>query len=681
MQAWHDQQYFADELMMKRTTIDTDFMSLADIKRRAQGNRIFLSPLADIAPPPGLARQVHAPAPGFNSLYHRSETLDSPSQPAPLSYVRSSTLDSYLASNSGASASPSSSLGGNFSRLSMSPDPMTVGSRLTNHPNQRFAADMPVNGRISAGSYSSNGSPALPHTSRIAFNEIPQLNRTASFDVQNVNNPVLANIPWQTPQMNNGQGWNGSFDAPVQQNLVGTTEFTGNQLGGYPPYGGDPAYAGLGQPPVQDFSHLAGPRFVDQTVPVDTSGKNLLQQNEMNHTGSKSTNHIAKRRTLKKRKGFQQIQSDNAPRFVDVSHRDSLPPLSTSYNHDFNQTMSSMTAPPSTGRPSQPQLQTRQVPINPWGIPPASEPSRPGPFDSLRPNINNVFPAHPSVDPVRSAWAKPLVETRPPVVENVPWLPSQSGDTPDSWPQLTDEPQSLTTANVTQHNEQHASFETQSNTDPVVAEQPKHLPEASAAVSPVPQSTEVVAPAKGVPQSKRKGSSTTQISPAERLQSIPPVLSTSPKTSSTTQKSAWVIEDDAKPKSAMGLREIQEAEKKKQEARKAAEIERERSARAQSTGEEVQFTASWGLPTSRAGTRHESTPSSKEPNTSSTTSSTPVWTNATKPAAKTMKEILEEEERRKLATKEKESVASAAKRAVMTPAAKVCCQGTTYKSE
>lgn len=197
MQSWHDQHYFTDDLMMKRTTIDIDFMPLGEIKRRAQGERVFLCPLVDALPPPGL-RQTGPP--GLNTMMHR---IDSPSQPSPQAYGRSSTLDSYLA---GVQASPGSSFsGGGLTRPSISPDPLAVGSRL---PTARFPPDAPLSGRVSAGSYSSTGSPAMPQAMRNVFSDGLQPVRQPSFESPQYGNTVLANVPWQTPNMN-GSGWDG----------------------------------------------------------------------------------------------------------------------------------------------------------------------------------------------------------------------------------------------------------------------------------------------------------------------------------------------------------------------------------------------------------------------------------------------------------------------------------------
>jgi PERQ amino acid-rich with GYF domain-containing protein len=127
---------------------------------------------------------------------------------------------------------------------------------------------------------------------------------------------------------------------------------------------------------------------------------------------------------------------------------------------------------------------------------------------------------------------------------------------------------------------------------------------------------------------------------------------TSPQVS--VPKAAWQKEEDAKK--TVSLREIQDAEAKKVEVKKAAERERERAARAAAASlsdkEAVQsFTTSWGLPTSQAGSRSVSIPVKEAASPPASAAAPPVWTSAPKigPAKKTMKEILEEEEKRKKA--------------------------------
>jgi PERQ amino acid-rich with GYF domain-containing protein len=124
------------------------------------------------------------------------------------------------------------------------------------------------------------------------------------------------------------------------------------------------------------------------------------------------------------------------------------------------------------------------------------------------------------------------------------------------------------------------------------------------------------------------------------------------------QKMAWVKEEEGKRKKgsipSLNIREIQEAEVKKLESRKAAEREKvrlARSANAIDIKEDHQpFTTSWGLPTSQAGTRINV--AAKEPlaATAQTPPTTHVWTTTPLKQAivkKTMKEIQEEEETRK----------------------------------
>ncbi|KAF9535741.1 hypothetical protein CPB83DRAFT_842258 [Crepidotus variabilis] len=145
--------------------------------------------------------------------------------------------------------------------------------------------------------------------------------------------------------------------------------------------------------------------------------------------------------------------------------------------------------------------------------------------------------------------------------------------------------------------------------------------------------------------------------------------------SSAVTKSAWAKDEGGKKSTStsVSLRDIQEAEAKKQESRKAAEREKERARVTGSiieTKEDAQpFTAAWGLPTSQAGNRTGVSLSIREPlptasPSSATTPATPVWAAPPKtPAAKkSMKEIQEEEEKRKKQVAAKESAAAAAQK-------------------
>lgn len=151
-------------------------------------------------------------------------------------------------------------------------------------------------------------------------------------------------------------------------------------------------------------------------------------------------------------------------------------------------------------------------------------------------------------------------------------------------------------------------------------------------------------------------------------------------TTSTHPKPAWSTpvvsaDDETKATKQAGLREIQEAEARRAEARKLAEREKERAARVLPQEETTSFTTSWGLSTSQAGVAR-AVPKESISTAAATPSPpvAPVWSNAAKPqpVKRTMKEIQEEEERRKKTfTKEKETAAAAARRAYADSANKV----------
>lgn len=172
-------------------------------------------------------------------------------------------------------------------------------------------------------------------------------------------------------------------------------------------------------------------------------------------------------------------------------------------------------------------------------------------------------------------------------------------------------------------------------------------------------------------------------------QTVPPLT---PVTESTfadalpapvAPKAPWAKEDEGKKKKnatpSFSLRDIQEAEAQKLEAKKAAEREKERLVRASvvaDSKEETQpFVASWGLPTSQAGARGNTPLREAAPAPTPASVATPVWTTPAKAPTvkKTMKEIQEEEEKRKkLAAKEALASAASVKRGYAETTTKVC---------
>lgn len=181
--------------------------------------------------------------------------------------------------------------------------------------------------------------------------------------------------------------------------------------------------------------------------------------------------------------------------------------------------------------------------------------------------------------------------------------------------------------------------------EPVVAE-PTPLPAA--------------APAEVTPASSNKRKNTNASSKGKAVPAmvaIPkePVVSSTPSPASPPAPSkAWATPDDDKP-SSMSLREIQEAEARRAEARKAAEkVAKAVPPPSTASDESAPVTGSWGLP--QVGTR------STAPVSTPSSNGTPAWV---KPAAapagkKSMKEIQEEEEKRKKAAAAKEAQAIAA---------------------
>ncbi len=319
-------------------------------------------------------------------------------------------------------------------------------------------------------------------------------------------------------------------------------------------------------------------------------------------------------------------------------------------NSNFTPPNNFASQPPSQSSfPSQIPVQSTADPsaasVSPWGNLQKTTPRQPGPFEPNYPTSSNT------VSESSSPWATSSSLPRAGIVK-----PAESSP----WSTLPVEP----LANG-------AAAEEAPPTDRAIVEAapppvPAHVPERS--VEP--------ASVDAAPSKKRNKASKPTLSVSQpAIGPTSPAPASSPAVPEAAPKPAWAKSDDAKPSGvSLSLRDIQDAEAKKADARKTAEKERERAranAAPSTPAEEVQlFTSSWGLPTSQVGVRKETaTPSATSPATA-----TPVWTNTVKAPAvkKTMKEIQEEEEKRKkLASKE--SVASvAARRGYAETTVKVC---------
>ena len=182
MQIWHDQQYFTDDLRMKRVHIDHDWMTVAEIKRRALGDRIFLSALNDVLSPPGLSRQPDIPSPFVQSNVFQRNNLEPVSNLATQQSSQSPSMDQYLNGISTRSDSPSSLSTGGFSRQSFPINGSGFGSRAV-------SSDIAFSGR--SGSFPRSDSPAASLIARRTFNDSPDSALGRGTDFQQSRLPVF----------------------------------------------------------------------------------------------------------------------------------------------------------------------------------------------------------------------------------------------------------------------------------------------------------------------------------------------------------------------------------------------------------------------------------------------------------------------------------------------------------
>jgi PERQ amino acid-rich with GYF domain-containing protein len=314
--------------------------------------------------------------------------------------------------------------------------------------------------------------------------------------------------------------------------------------------------------------------------------------------------------------------------------------------------------------PSDVQAESESSIQSPWQeIPDVSAPQHGASLDALHPSLR---PPAPRASPWGNKIESPQQPTHAKDVS--PWT-SQAA-VPDGW-KGDSQHDRLTFSNVVQHNQQYLSNDAQAITTP---ESPNPQQEQINAVH-TPSIENGPAVSSGSVQSSRDAV-VSQLDQERRPDGTSVTPDTSGKIDTPAQAPAPKVAWSKEPGPSISLREIQEAETKKVEARKVAErVTRTNPAPAEV--KDVQpFTASWGLPSSQAGAR--STAPLKEVTPASSPSvpapPAPVWTNTVKsnPAKKSMKEIQEEEERRKrlLAAKEP-TLAAAARKAPLEPANKV----------
>lgn len=648
MQKWFDEGYFTPDLLMKRTHIDVDWIAVGILERRAAGGKIFLSQISNS--PPGLA--THSESPKSYSPVHEQNMFNG-YQPAPTRTLQT-TLDSYM-NGSSPTESPSSSLGGGrFGNGS--PDPSTYGGRAGSNV---YPSDPNFGGRTLTGRAAFQDSILDAQ----ALNNNP-LGRVPTIDTFNAYSGGGDTSPWSAGPGQISQGFNDNEQHPypngfngIGSGVIGSSLPVNHIHNPNQEHFGDTTYSGMGSLGGRHDSPVA-------RQPSDVNGMSF-NSNLVNGTASQFGAPT------------QFSQSPSVP-YAASQHRQSVSTFGdllpqTSEAPNITQTPTSAVQPNSAS-----PWTTRTRPFEPPAAPsPVVPPARPQASEWIAPQ-----PAQP-VDPS-------------------PWLMASLPVVDDAWREMPG-PNSLTISNLGQHNKLQQQEEGSDNVVVSPMEDAVPLPPSTAtelvqteSINAVPANVATIASQSVTPATtsaptpgtqgptgqKARRKSTTRDVQAPVSKVAPPLTPTvvrdqlpAPALPAVQPKPVWAVEDDSKKQkgtgATMSLREIQEAEVRKAEARRAAEKERERLARANATAsgnsvsEESQpFTSSWGLPTSQAGARNLIP--SKETSTISPTSTmpaTPVWMNGTPTptAKKTMREIQEEEERRKkLAVKE--SMASAAAR-------------------
>ncbi|KAI6158741.1 hypothetical protein EDD17DRAFT_1619517 [Pisolithus thermaeus] len=642
MQKWFDEGYFTPELLMKRTHLDVEWIPVATLERRCNGGKVFLSQPTSNSVPPGLT--LHSESPHSYSPAHEHSTFNG-YQPVPQRAVRSTTLDpSYLSSVS-PSESPSSSSGAaGFG--DGSPDATMFVNRIG---GSAYSGDTNYGGRGLAARVQLQDPVADP---RVPFN-----NRV----------PVRATSIDAFGSYNGGPPWSAGL-GPLNQG------FSANERHPF-----TDGYSGV-------TSNVKGPNVpVAQVHGFNQESFNDAPYSDARGLGGYHDAPLAKQAT----EGNGTVFSNSLINGISGSQYGS--PTQSQYSQpsaSFPPSLQHQVVPPfgealtqTSVSPHLPHTPTSAVQPN-SGTSPWPDPS---PIHRTR-TVDTSVTSSPVAAPAQAQqgfnWVGPIQPPQavPKLQDPSPWLTASLGGTDDRWKEI---PDSLSDAG------QCTKLRGQGEEGVLVAGHPASggtpaLPILQAPVdelplaSAVPTSASQPTPASSEPQATSKPrrrstahdahtSVTVQKStPASVVKGPSPVPIIPPPAS----KSVWSTADEerkAKPTATMSLREIQEAEAKMAETRKATEKERERArtntaafVAAPGSEDPQSFSVSWGLPTSQAGARN--IPPPKETSTPAVPS-VPVWTTATPTSTskKSMKEIQEEEERRKKVVV-RESVASAATR-------------------
>ncbi|KIM47935.1 hypothetical protein M413DRAFT_439631 [Hebeloma cylindrosporum] len=600
MQKWYNDGYFSSDLPMKRVRYDTHWTTVAELVQRSNGENIFFSPLMA----PTLSHGNDSPSQNLPAEHMFSE----PFQPAPIRSLRTSTLESYLNAGSLASDSPSSSFGASHFG-NPSPDPTSFGGR----ENKSYVgADL--NGRMP-------GFALQDHTSifgdrRPIGHEFP-VNPLIN-EYQTALQPQgssFGNVVRDRDNNFNSYTFNNS---PASHDTWTASNIHASAFGHNREQGSDRLFSSLNTQTSVHLNQIQAHTEGNHQEPFPTIfNQDVIHDNDSlgDHNGQSPgpTDLLNYGHYDFSGQSFHNAQEMPPSRDLDEG------PANTFGFRNLN-VDTVISQPPRNISPTLPAQ-------SPWEV-------LPDPSINQRPATVNAIP-----QPLANPDAQPVASTS----QHSPWHRVDQNQTFNAQIPAPQIPSNLPTGGLGQHNRQEelsdalhnpslGSLVQQRDTLPA----PDSAPIEPAVLSPIRPSTRTSSNQQSSPDQITTGNSTP----------VPFV-----------QKAAWAKEEEGKRKKgsnpSLNIREIQEAEAKKMESRKAAERQKDRSARATSTMDTKEdhqpFTTSWGLPTSQAGARGNITTREPLVATAQTPPSTHVWTTPLKQpiAKKTMKEIQEEEETRK----------------------------------
>lgn len=630
MQKWYNDGYFSLDLPMRRVLYDAHWTTVEELKQRANGENIFLTPL--VTANPNTNRGNGSPMQSYPSL---DNAYNEPYQPSPMRTLRTSTLESYLGAGSLPSDSPSSSVGASHFG-NPSPDPAAFGGREAKayFGNEHLVSRLPAFGAQDHIPPFPDRRPILEYPNNgVNLHQAPSFGNFVSERDMNFNNGYgfnpapMPHDPWMMGSNN--------IASPV---YAGGREHAGKCC--YNLYN---RYSNFGEGRTENMHHdPAGRAFNTDGI----YGNDNLGGFATNIPGSNEMHHRYGQYELSGQPAFQNMQQDQ-PQMISntrdlVENSPQLNPLPGFRNLNIDST---------------PTKSPRSA------------------------NVNATF----SPAPIQSPW-KPLPGLSTPSTSHV--------IVPALLPLWTSEPNTLPTPIPNEAVVETPSLAqdvgpTSSNVpmnEAEMAAESQNVPKTKKAASPPVKKVHSPHPSDSVPVSEPSASLPTLVTAKATTKLpapvTPPVVAVEAPITPTAPKLAWAKEEEGKKKKSsapsVSLRDIQEAEAKKLESRKAAEREKEKLARVSTsaeTKEDMQsFTTSWGLP-SQTGSRGSgsgrevATPAVQTP-----AAAVPVWTTPVKQpvAKKTMKEIQEEEEtRKKLAAKEV-ATPVAVKRGYAESTTKVC---------